>query len=117
MIVIKESTSVKFNIENFLQSLRDFAYYDGQTGRTVHVNKFISDGKHDVVVDQDELDIIRLNGEGGLDPEELRRKQDWDFAWKAFQAKKTADQRRKRKLAARRRRLNEKNYRMFGVKI
>lgn len=45
--------------------MEPFKFYDGNEGRGYVVTEFIDDGKADIVLDQDELDVLRWEGEGG----------------------------------------------------
>jgi len=88
-----------------------FRFFDGDSGQSYQVVKFIDDGKFDFVSDLDSLDLIRWEGEGGsYDPEEKKKYWDMYFDWKRFYKYKGRHQRKER---ARK----NKNYQMFGVKL
>jgi hypothetical protein len=89
-----------------------FKLFDGNTGKTVTVTEWIDDGKQEIKLDQDELDLLRFEGEGGPPPREEggKRKIENHYDDVKFEKLKVRVKRKER-------RRKRKNYVTFGVRM
>lgn len=92
--------------------MNSFHFYDGDSGKSYKVVSFIPDNQQTIKADQDELDIIRFEGEGGKtrDGAKLARDVAYHKDWEHHVKKEETKKKRKRK------RQQQKNYIMFGYK-
>jgi hypothetical protein len=89
-----------------------FKFFDGNTGQVHTVTEWIDDGKRDIQLDQDELDLIRFEGEGGPPHREEGGKKKIEDHYDDVKFERVV-KRVKRKERKRKR----KNYVTFGVKM
>lgn len=95
-----------------MQKVKPFGFYDGHTGRSYTVIGIINDGSQKVQHDQDELDIIRFEGEGGKTLEAAKKARDADHDREHERAWRRSEVNKKR----RKRKEQQKNYVMFGYR-
>jgi len=90
--------------------MEGFKYFDGESGQNYQITNWIDDGKFEFVHDNDALDLIRWESDGGAyDPEDKKKYYDLYFDWKRFYKYKGQVQRKERKR-------KQQNYVMFGFK-